>query len=211
MPKPRIQKRVNRPQAKRTKCTRRAIKKAAKTISKKIASGKRRFIKELRQCSSVILAAERANLARRTVYQWREADTSFAEVWDDTLTLTREDLRVSIHEEAVKKDGNTTLKIFVAKSYFPEFREKAQLEENPEVKRIYLGLAQILRRHVPRERLRDAVIDFCALTGYDAGADPRLISGPAGNGSAGAGDNQRDPGHPEEGDNPAVLEVDRES
>ena len=191
-----------------TKHTRKPAKRAAATIRKRIGRGKARFLKELRKCSSVLLAAERARIGRKTVYEWRDADPQFAEHWDDALEMAREDVKVSVHEEAVRKDGNTTLKIFATKAYFPEFRDKAQLENDPVLKRHYLAFAQVMREFVAKERLRDAIIRLCDLSGFDPGTDPGLRARLVGNGSAGTGDHQGNAGDSEKGPDTPVLAVD---
>jgi hypothetical protein len=151
--------------------------KRARTIRKRIASGKRRFLAKLRDCNSVILAAERANLGRKTVYDWRNRDPKFAEAWDGALEAAREDVKVSVHEEAKRKGGDTTLKIFATKAYFPEFRDKLQIQNDPGIKRLYLAVAQVLREFVPREQLRKALIRLCQLAGVDPLRDLGFAAG----------------------------------
>jgi hypothetical protein len=159
----------------RTTRTENHIKKRARTIANCIAAGKKRFLKHLRQCGIVGAAAARAGIGRTVVYDWRNTDEAFANKWDEALELAYDDLEASILERA--KNGSDTLAIFAAKAQWPDkYRERVDIRNHPDIKRIALGFADILRRHVPLAKLRDVYIEICALTGHDPSSDPKLAT-----------------------------------
>src|SRR5262250_1631929 len=166
-----------------TNGTRYGLKKAAQTIEKRKSEQKKRFLSELRKTNSIIIAADRTGIGRRTAYNWREADSKFAEAWDEALEGAKEDMRVSIHQAALKNGG--VERIFLMKHYFPdEFGDRVRLENNPDVQRLYHAFAHIMQKFIPREQLRDATIDLCTLVGYDPRNLPGLVAGISQSGGA---------------------------
>jgi len=50
------------------------------------------FLRELQRSGSVMYAAARAGIERRTAYRWRDRDERFRRRWDDALERRREQL-----------------------------------------------------------------------------------------------------------------------
>ncbi len=48
------------------------------------------FLRQLRQCGEVSLAAKRTGVPLSTVYRWRKRDPAFRERWDDILLQRRQ-------------------------------------------------------------------------------------------------------------------------
>jgi hypothetical protein len=48
------------------------------------------FLRQLRQCGEVSLAAKRTGVPLSTIYRWRQRDTAFRERWDDILLQRRQ-------------------------------------------------------------------------------------------------------------------------
>jgi hypothetical protein len=48
------------------------------------------FLRQLRQCGEVSLAAKRTGVPLSTVYRWRKRDAAFRERWDDILLQRRQ-------------------------------------------------------------------------------------------------------------------------
>src|SRR5437868_11138065 len=48
------------------------------------------FLRQLRQCGEVSLAAKRTGVPLSTVYRWRNRDQAFRERWDDILLQRRQ-------------------------------------------------------------------------------------------------------------------------
>ena len=108
------------------------------------------FLAELTACGNVSDAATAAGVPRRTAYEWRSADATFAAAWDDAIdvaadTMEREAFRRAVEgvEEPVygrvgkDSDGeigritkySDTLLIFLLKGARPEkYRERQQVE-----------------------------------------------------------------------------------
>src|SRR5215467_8556318 len=142
----------------RTKRTKSGTKKAGRLVAKRIATGKTRFLKHLRACGSVTVAAARAGLGRTALYEWRQADPEFAREWVEASELAYDDLEAGILERA--KNGSDTLAIFVAKARWPQYRERYErsIKNDPEIRALVSGIAAIIKEFVPPERLRDAVL-----------------------------------------------------
>lgn len=148
----------------------------ASTTEKRIRAGQKRFLEQLRKCGVVGTAATRAGLGRATVYEWRQTNPDFANAWDEHLALSFEDLEATILERA--KKGSDTLAIFLAKARWPEkYREKYHLHKDPELRRFALGMTDVIRKFVPKERLRDAIIYFFAVTGQVLSPNDRVSLG----------------------------------
>lgn len=136
-------------------------------IAKRISAAKKRFLQHLRQCGVIGTAAARARIGRSVVYEWRHLDADFAAKWDEAIELAYDDLEAGILERA--KNGSDTLAIFVAKARWPsKYRERFELNirNNPEVRAMVSGMAQVLREFVPRDRLEAAINRFLTLVGY---------------------------------------------
>jgi transposase-like protein len=103
------------------------------------------FLDALAETASVTRACETAGIARRTAYDWRDADPEFAKAWDAAVQLGTEALedeavRRAHHgtDEAVFYQGaecgtvrrySDTLLIFLLKARRPEkYRERVSAE-----------------------------------------------------------------------------------
>jgi hypothetical protein len=83
---------------------------------------KRVFIQGLVDTHTVYRAAQIADIAPKTAYQWQKLDTDFAEAWEDALESSTDVLETSMYERA--KAHDTIAGIFLLKKYRPEFRDK---------------------------------------------------------------------------------------
>lgn len=62
-----------------------------------------KFLHELAESGSVTKAAKAADVARQTVYEWREADAAFAAAWDQAIEIATDALEEEARRRA--KDG----------------------------------------------------------------------------------------------------------
>lgn len=82
------------------------------------------FLNALREGYSVAGACAASGVARRTAYDWRNADPIFCAAWEDAVEEGTDELE----DEAVKraKEGSDTLLIFMLKSRRPEtYKDRA--------------------------------------------------------------------------------------
>jgi hypothetical protein len=102
------------------------------------------FLTTLSQGGTVTAAAEKANIGRRTVYDWKEADPDFAAQFEDAYqrgiaVLEDEAVRRAYHgvQRPVYQRGvvaghvteySDSLLMFLLKSRDPRFRDKATVE-----------------------------------------------------------------------------------
>jgi hypothetical protein len=77
------------------------------------AEKKRLFLDTYRTHGTIYHAAQAADVGRRTVYNWREADPEFAQAMDDAHEDATDALEESGYRRAI--GGDTTLTIFLLK------------------------------------------------------------------------------------------------
>lgn len=121
------------------------------------------FLEELMLRGNVRDACAAANVPRRTVYDWRDADPAFARAWDDALDEAADIMEREAHRRAVdgvdepvygslgKGEGmgevgtirkySDTLLIFLLKAARPEkYRDRQQVEHTGEIaQKVYAG------------------------------------------------------------------------
>lgn len=96
---------------------------------KQVAAAKRRFVKALERTNSPRIAAQRAKIDLRTALTWKINDAEFSEAWDEAIEIAKDQLLASMHDDAVKPGGETELRIFLARHYFPEeFGDKSNVK-----------------------------------------------------------------------------------
>jgi hypothetical protein len=102
------------------------------------------FLATLSQGGTVTAAAEKANIGRRTIYDWKESDPEFAAQFEDAYqrgiaVLEEEAVRRAYHgterpifQKGVQvgsvKEFSDSLLMFLLKSRDPRFRDKTQVE-----------------------------------------------------------------------------------
>jgi hypothetical protein len=102
------------------------------------------FLAALSLGGTVTAAAEKANIGRRTVYDWKESDPEFAALFEDAYqrgiaVLEEEAVRRAYHgterpifQKGVQvgsiKEFSDSLLMFLLKSRDPRFRDKATVE-----------------------------------------------------------------------------------
>jgi hypothetical protein len=59
------------------------------------------FIDALKSTHNVSAACDHAGVARKTVYQWREKDTLFADDWEEAVERTKDTARSSIYQRGI--------------------------------------------------------------------------------------------------------------
>lgn len=94
---------------------------------KKEQEQREKFLAALKAGASVSKAATDAGIPRRTAYNWRDADKTFAESWDDAI----EEGTDRLEDEGVKRGLATsdTMLIFMLKARRPEkFKDRAHVD-----------------------------------------------------------------------------------
>ena len=103
------------------------------------------FINELAQTCNVSLAAAKAKVGRRTVYDARDADPAFAAAWDEAIEIAVELMEGEVHRRAFSgtlkpvyqgglkvgeiREYSDTLAIFLLKAHKPDkYRERSTVE-----------------------------------------------------------------------------------
>lgn len=105
------------------------------------------FIDALTKRGNVSEACKASGVARRTVYEWRDADPVFAKMWEDAIdqaadTMEREAWRRAVEgtdkpvfhqgqEVGAIREYSDTLLIFLLKAARPEkYRERQHIEQS---------------------------------------------------------------------------------
>jgi hypothetical protein len=114
------------------------------------------FLESLKQDPNVSLACDQANIARKTAYQWRELDETFADNWESAIERTKDVARSSIYQrgvlgwdEPVVAQGRVamdehdnrllihkwsdSLAALYAKANLPEYKEKQTIDLNAQI------------------------------------------------------------------------------
>lgn len=108
---------------------------------------KRRFLEELRRGSTVGEAARAAGIGRRTAYDLRQRDETFAVDWADAIEEGTDHLIAAARKRAI--DGSDTLLMFLIKARRPEFRESYKVEHSrPPTSGVNSPMARALRERV---------------------------------------------------------------
>jgi transposase-like protein len=87
------------------------------------------FLGALTEGASVTAACDRAVITRRTVYDWRKADSEFAAAWDDAIEAGTD----ALEDEALRraKEKSDTLLIFLLKARRPEkYKDRVSTEHS---------------------------------------------------------------------------------
>lgn len=162
---------------KKKKPNRRWSKKAARTIAKRMAAQKKKFLKELRKCDEPVIAGERARVSKSALYLWRDNDQEFAAAWDSAREAARANLKSSAHEEAI--DGDRDLKKFLLKARFPqEFSERFEIniKNDPQIVALATAFIEVLREFVAKELFETAFLRLGAMTGMVREAQKQIKS-----------------------------------
>ena len=122
--------------------------------TKRTPEKEQQFLDALAETGNVSIACLEAGLGRRTVYEWKEADPDFAELWDDHLDQgiakleleclrrardgVEEDVYQGGHLVGTRKRYSDTLAIFLLKAHKPDvYRERVEvsgkLETRPDL------------------------------------------------------------------------------
>lgn len=106
-----------------------------------VKSARETFLEALAKRGNITESAAAAGVARRTVYQWRDADPEFASAWDDALEQAADAMEAELWRRAVEgvekpiyqqgmqvgtvREYSDTLLIFRLKGARPEvYRER---------------------------------------------------------------------------------------
>lgn len=97
---------------------------------------KRTFLQTLQETSNIAASCRAANVARKTVVEWRKKDTDFAESWDEAMEAGLDDLEQTARERA--HDVSDLLLMFLLKANRPEkYRETIQHQASGEVRVVF--------------------------------------------------------------------------
>lgn len=88
---------------------------------------KNAFLEAMRECGTVLDAAERAGVNRRTVYLWRSIDPEFRDAWDRAKEDANDKVKRSLYNMATS-EKNVVATIFWLKSNCPDYRERIQVD-----------------------------------------------------------------------------------
>ena len=104
------------------------------------AQQKKAFLAAYAELGTIVHACRAANVPRRTVYNWRQADEDFALALHDA----GQDVRDDLVKEAIRraKDGSDTMLIFMLKALDPAmFRENVKVEHSGRIAHDLEGLS----------------------------------------------------------------------
>ena len=90
------------------------------------------FLAALRRGASIADAARAAGVGRRTVYDWRAGDATFAAQWNDAVETGTDAIEDALLEKAMRMDdaASVTAAIFLLKARRPEkYRERHQVRQ----------------------------------------------------------------------------------
>jgi hypothetical protein len=109
------------------------------------AQNRERFLDGLRKTGNVTATCDTSDLPRRSIYDWRDDDPSFAADWEAALSLGMEALEDEARRRAFA--GSDLLMIFLLKGHKPDkYRDRSTVDVNQVV-------THDLRR-VPMDELR---------------------------------------------------------
>lgn len=89
-------------------------------------SNKRTFIEQLRQRAAVYVAAKHTGINKLTAYRWRDADSQFAEAWEEALQDAADVMESSVYERAL--NGDNLLSMFWLKAHRHQYRDKVTVD-----------------------------------------------------------------------------------
>jgi transposase len=99
------------------------------------------FLKVLAETCNVSEAARAAGVGRRTMYDWRDADPSFADAWKDAEETSADKLEQVAFERATSGQSDRMLEILL-KAHRPKYREKQAVEFSGSVQVDHANQAQ---------------------------------------------------------------------
>jgi hypothetical protein len=85
------------------------------------------FLVAMRECGTVLDAAERADINRQTAYLWRRIDPEFRDAWDRAKEDANDKVKRSLYNMATS-EKNVVATIFWLKSNCPDYRERIQVD-----------------------------------------------------------------------------------
>lgn len=89
-------------------------------------SNKRTFIEQLRLRAAVYVAAKHTGINKLTAYRWRDADSQFAEAWEEALQDAADVMESSVYERAL--NGDNLLSMFWLKAHRHQYRDKVTVD-----------------------------------------------------------------------------------
>lgn len=99
----------------------------ARPRSKRTDRARATFLATLEETCNVSASARAAGLGRRTVYEWREDDPTFAADWDEAEEIAADKLEQVARERAI--DGSDRMLEILLKAHRPEkFVERQHLK-----------------------------------------------------------------------------------
>lgn len=104
------------------------------------------FLRGLTMGDSIQSSAQRAEISRKTVYEWRKTDEEFAVAWDEALEAGVERLEDAAYNRAL--EGSDTLMIFLLKAKRPKVYSDRQRLEHTGVDGGPISIKTIERRIV---------------------------------------------------------------
>ena len=85
------------------------------------------FLQGLRECGTVLHAADFAQINRKTAYIWRSMDADFREAWDAALEDVTDNVERSLYRQAVS-EKNVVATIFYLKANRAKYRDRLQID-----------------------------------------------------------------------------------
>lgn len=76
------------------------------------------FLEQLRETCNVSHAARAARIGRSTAYEWREADSDFADAWDEAEVEAVDALELAARQRAI--EGSDKLMEILLKAHRPD-------------------------------------------------------------------------------------------
>lgn len=95
--------------------------------SKRTDRARKTFLEILESTCNVSEAARSAGLGRRTVYEWRDEDPTFAAAWAEAEDAAADRLEQIAFERATEGKSDRMLEILL-KAHRPKYREKQAVE-----------------------------------------------------------------------------------
>ena len=139
---------------------------AARTVAQQ-KKDKAAFLDALAETANVTWACKVANIPRRTAYEWRDADSVFADGWEQAVELGTD----ALEDEAIRRghagvdkpvyqggekvgtvrEYSDTLLIFMLKARRPDkFKERAQIDHKVDVIKQFMEAVSGKSRGLPR-------------------------------------------------------------
>jgi hypothetical protein len=110
------------------------------------------FIAGMRECGTVLDAADRADISRQTAYEWRRADPGFRNDWDAAKADADDKVKRSLFNQAVS-ERNVVATIFWLKNNCADYRDRIQVDLQAVDKEIEDRLGELLPPSQPATSL----------------------------------------------------------